>query len=72
MKSRYAIESCSMRSSLCTRSRSARASISVASGQCFCESRATFCTSAAAAATTAAVADPLAGAGAADAIFDSR
>jgi len=61
-----------MSSSLCRRSRSARACISVASGQCFCESRATFCTRAAAAATTAAVADPLAGAGAADAIFDSR
>jgi hypothetical protein len=36
------------------------------------ESFATFCTSAAAAATTAAAADPLAGAGSAEAIFESR
>jgi hypothetical protein len=61
-----------MSSSLCKRSRSARARVSVASGQFLTDSRATFCTRAAAAATTAATADPLAGAGAADAIFDSR
>jgi len=36
------------------------------------ESFVTFCRSAAAAATTAAVADPLAGAGAGDAIFERR
>jgi len=36
------------------------------------ESLATFCTRAAAVATTAAAADPLAGAGALEAIFDSR
>jgi len=61
-----------MSSSLCRRSRSARACISVASGHFLTDSRATFCTSAAAAATTAATADPLAGAGAGDAIFESR
>jgi len=36
------------------------------------ESLVTFCRRAAAAATTAAAADPLAGAGAGDAIFDKR
>jgi hypothetical protein len=36
------------------------------------ESFVTFCSNAAAAATTAAVADPLAGAGAGDAIFERR
>jgi len=50
------------------RSRSARSCISAASGHCLPESFVTFCKSAAAAATTAAVADPLAGAGAAEAI----
>jgi len=61
-----------MSSSLCSRSRSARPCISAASGHCLPESLVTFCRRAAAAATTAAVADPLAGAGAGDAIFDSR
>ncbi len=61
-----------MSSSLCKRSRSARVCISDASGHFFTDSRATFSTSAAAAATTAATADPLAGAGAGEAIFDSR
>jgi hypothetical protein len=61
-----------MSSSLWSRSRSARSCISAASGHCLPESLVTFCTSAAAAATTAAVADPLAGAGAGEAIFDSR
>jgi len=61
-----------MSSSLCRRSRSARPCISDASGHFLTDSLATFCTSAAAAATTAATADPLAGAGAGEAIFDSR
>jgi hypothetical protein len=61
-----------MSSSLCKRSRSARPCISAASGHCLPESFVTFCSSAAAAATTAAVADPLAGAGAGDAIFERR
>jgi len=61
-----------MSSSLCRRSCSARVCIWDASGHFSTDSRATFCTNAAAAATTAATADPLAGAGAGDAIFESR
>jgi len=69
---RYANESFSTSSSLRSRNASARRCISAASGHCLVDSSATFCTSAAAVAVTAAAADPLAGAGAFDAIFESR
>jgi hypothetical protein len=46
--------------------------MSADSAHCLPESLATFWTNAAAAATTAAAADPLAGAGSAEAIFVSR
>jgi len=70
--SRNAVESRSMSSSPWRRRRSARTCISAASGHCLLESLATFCNRAAAVATTAAAAEPLAGAGASEAISVRR
>ncbi|HEY1456492.1 MAG TPA: hypothetical protein VGG31_08330 [Candidatus Dormibacteraeota bacterium] len=71
-KSRYANASCSMSSSARSRRASAAALAAAAPSHVLTERSATFWSKAAEAATTAAAADPLAGAGAPDAISSSR
>ena len=61
-----------MSSKLFIRNPFARSSASAAPSECLVESLAAFSTRAAAAASTAAAADPLAGAGAFEAIFSRR